>query len=75
MHEKHALAYNAAVESFLATHRQATRAMAKVERVLIVGGGLAGLALMIALRQRGLSAAIVEEGSDRTAPGTGPDNR
>lgn len=45
--------------------------MAKVERVLIAGGGLAGLALIIALRQRGLSAAIVERGSDRTAPGTG----
>jgi len=45
--------------------------MAKVERVLIVGGGLAGLALMIALRQRGLSAAIVERGNDLTASGAG----
>ena len=45
--------------------------MAKVERVLIVGGGLAGLALMIALRQRGLPAAIVERASDRAAPGAG----
>ena len=45
--------------------------MAKVERVLIAGGGLAGLALMIALRQRGLPAAIVERASDRAAPGAG----
>jgi 2-polyprenyl-6-methoxyphenol hydroxylase-like FAD-dependent oxidoreductase len=45
--------------------------MAKVERVLIVGGGLAGLALTIALHQRGLSAAVVERASDWTAPGAG----
>jgi 2-polyprenyl-6-methoxyphenol hydroxylase-like FAD-dependent oxidoreductase len=45
--------------------------MAKVERVLIVGGGLAGLALAIALRERGLSAAIVERASDWSAPGAG----
>ncbi|RWM87059.1 MAG: DUF4158 domain-containing protein [Mesorhizobium sp.] len=47
------------------------RLMAKVERVLIVGGGLAGLALMIALRQRGLPAAMVERASDRAVPGAG----
>ena len=45
--------------------------MAKVERLLIVGGGLAGLALAIALRQRGLSAAIVERASDWSVPGAG----
>lgn len=45
--------------------------MAKIERVLIVGGGLAGLALAIALRQRGLSAAIVERASDGAATGAG----
>jgi 2-polyprenyl-6-methoxyphenol hydroxylase-like FAD-dependent oxidoreductase len=32
--------------------------MARAERVLIVGGGMAGLSLTIALRQRGLSANI-----------------
>ena len=45
--------------------------MAKVERVLIVGGGLAGLALAIALRQQGLSAAIVERASDWASTGAG----
>ena len=45
--------------------------MAKVERVLIVGGGLAGLALAIALRRQGLSAAIVERASDWAATGAG----
>jgi 2-polyprenyl-6-methoxyphenol hydroxylase-like FAD-dependent oxidoreductase len=45
--------------------------MSKVERVLIVGGGLAGLALAIALRQRRLSAAIVERASDWSVPGAG----
>ena len=45
--------------------------VAKVERVLIVGGGLAGLAVAIALRQHGLSAAIVERASDWSAPGAG----
>ncbi len=34
--------------------------MAKVERVLIVGGGLAGLSLAIALRRRGIGCEIVE---------------
>jgi 2-polyprenyl-6-methoxyphenol hydroxylase-like FAD-dependent oxidoreductase len=45
--------------------------MATVERLLIVGGGLAGLALAIALRQRGLSAAIVERASDWSVTGAG----
>jgi 2-polyprenyl-6-methoxyphenol hydroxylase-like FAD-dependent oxidoreductase len=45
--------------------------MAKVERVLIVGGGLAGLALTISLRQQGLSAAIVERASDWATTGAG----
>ena len=47
------------------------RGRGKVERVLIVGGGLAGLALAIALRQRGLSAGIVERVSDWAATGAG----
>jgi 2-polyprenyl-6-methoxyphenol hydroxylase-like FAD-dependent oxidoreductase len=45
--------------------------MSKFDRLLIVGGGLAGLALAIALRQRGLSAAIVERASDWAATGAG----
>jgi 2-polyprenyl-6-methoxyphenol hydroxylase-like FAD-dependent oxidoreductase len=45
--------------------------MARIERVLIVGGGLAGLALTIALRQRGLSAETVERASDWSMPGAG----
>ncbi|MET0215295.1 MAG: FAD-dependent monooxygenase [Vicinamibacterales bacterium] len=45
--------------------------MARVERVLIVGGGLAGLALAIALRQRGLSAKTIERASDWSMPGAG----
>ena len=43
--------------------------MAKVERVLIVGGGMAGLSLAIALQQRGLWAEIVERADE--GPGTG----
>jgi 2-polyprenyl-6-methoxyphenol hydroxylase-like FAD-dependent oxidoreductase len=38
---------------------------------LIVGAGLAGLALAIALRQRGVSAAVIERATDRTPAGTG----
>jgi 2-polyprenyl-6-methoxyphenol hydroxylase-like FAD-dependent oxidoreductase len=42
-----------------------------VERIIIVGGGLAGLALAIALRQRGVSAEIVERADDWTTTGAG----
>lgn len=45
--------------------------MPKIERVLIVGGGLAGLALALALRQRGLSAAIAERSSHWATTGAG----
>jgi 2-polyprenyl-6-methoxyphenol hydroxylase-like FAD-dependent oxidoreductase len=45
--------------------------MDRVERVLIVGGGLAGLALAIALRQRGLSPALIERATSWGATGTG----
>jgi 2-polyprenyl-6-methoxyphenol hydroxylase-like FAD-dependent oxidoreductase len=41
------------------------------ERVLIVGGGVAGLALAIALRQRGILAAVVERGDPDTTAGAG----
>jgi 2-polyprenyl-6-methoxyphenol hydroxylase-like FAD-dependent oxidoreductase len=39
--------------------------------VLIVGGGIAGLSLAIALRQRGLSAEIVERADEGAGTGTG----
>jgi len=45
--------------------------MARVERVLIVGGGMAGLSLAIALRQRGLSAEIVERADEGAGTGAG----
>lgn len=45
--------------------------MARVERVLIVGGGIAGLSLAIALRQRGLSAEIVERADEGAGSGAG----
>ena len=45
--------------------------MARVERVLIVGGGMAGLSLAIALRQRGLSAEIVERADERAGTAAG----
>jgi 2-polyprenyl-6-methoxyphenol hydroxylase-like FAD-dependent oxidoreductase len=34
--------------------------MAAVKRVLIVGAGIGGLTLAIALRQRGIAAEVVE---------------
>jgi 2-heptyl-3-hydroxy-4(1H)-quinolone synthase len=43
----------------------------RVERVLIVGGGMAGLSLAIALRQRGRTADIVERGGEGAAAGAG----
>ena len=45
--------------------------MATVERVLIVGGGLGGLSLAIALRRQGLSAEIVERANKDTGTGAG----
>ena len=45
--------------------------MARVERVLIVGSGMAGLSLAIALRQRGVAAEIVERAHDGAGAGAG----
>jgi 2-polyprenyl-6-methoxyphenol hydroxylase-like FAD-dependent oxidoreductase len=42
-----------------------------VKRVLIVGGGIAGLALGIGLRQKGIGAEIVELKPDHAVPGLG----
>jgi 2-polyprenyl-6-methoxyphenol hydroxylase-like FAD-dependent oxidoreductase len=43
----------------------------RASRILIVGGGIAGLALARALRQRGLSAEIVERAGREEQVGTG----
>lgn len=45
--------------------------MQKVNNVLIVGGGIAGLSLAIALRQRGIAADIVEVTKEWTVYGVG----
>ena len=45
--------------------------MAKVERILIVGGGIAGLALAVALRQRGFAPEIVERSGTWPIAGAG----
>jgi 2-polyprenyl-6-methoxyphenol hydroxylase-like FAD-dependent oxidoreductase len=45
--------------------------VARVERVLIVGAGMAGLSLAIALRQRGLTAEVVERRAEGAADGAG----
>ena len=45
--------------------------MPGIERVLIVGAGLAGLAGTIALRRHGLSVTVVERATDRTPTGAG----
>jgi 2-polyprenyl-6-methoxyphenol hydroxylase-like FAD-dependent oxidoreductase len=36
--------------------------MAKVEHILIVGGGIAGLTAAVALRQRGFNPELIERG-------------
>lgn len=45
--------------------------MARVERVLIVGGRMAGLSFAIALQQRGLWAEIVERCDEGAGTGAG----
>jgi 2-polyprenyl-6-methoxyphenol hydroxylase-like FAD-dependent oxidoreductase len=45
--------------------------MAKVERILIVGGGIAGLTAAIALRQRGFSPELIEREPAWQAVGAG----
>ena len=45
--------------------------MAHIERILIVGGGIAGLTLAAALHQQGLSAELVERSTTWHAPGAG----
>lgn len=44
---------------------------ARVERILIVGAGIGGLSLAIALRHRGLSAEIVERADKGAGTGAG----
>ncbi|MDB6077583.1 MAG: monooxygenase, partial [Akkermansiaceae bacterium] len=41
------------------------------EEVIIVGGGIAGLAVAIALRQRGVTAVILEQAPDLREIGAG----
>ena len=45
--------------------------MIKAARILIVGAGLAGLSLAIALRNRGIEAQIVERDGDWSRDGAG----
>src|SRR5215469_10948025 len=45
--------------------------MAKVERILIVGGGIAGLTLATALQQQGFSPELVERSPEWPAIGAG----
>jgi FAD-dependent urate hydroxylase len=45
--------------------------MAKIERILIVGGGIAGLTAAIALRQRGFSPELIERSPAWRAVGAG----
>ena len=45
--------------------------MANIERILIVGGGIAGLTLATALHQQGFSAKLVERSSTWHATGAG----
>ncbi len=45
--------------------------MASVERILIVGGGIAGLTLGAALHQRSFSAELIERSASWEAIGAG----
>ena len=45
--------------------------MAHVERILIIGGGIAGLTLAIALRQHGFTAELIERSTSWHAIGAG----
>ncbi|MGA7805139.1 FAD-dependent monooxygenase [Bradyrhizobium sp.] len=45
--------------------------MSKIERILIVGAGMAGLALAISLRRQGLNPDIVERQHGWSVPGAG----
>jgi hypothetical protein len=45
--------------------------MSRIERILIVGAGMAGLALAISLRRQGVSPDIVERQQDWSVPGAG----
>ncbi len=45
--------------------------MARPQRVLVVGGGIAGLATARALLRHGIEAAIVERGAAWSHPGAG----
>lgn len=45
--------------------------MAAVEKILIVGGGIAGMTLAIALRQAGMQCDVVELTPEWTVPGVG----
>jgi FAD-dependent urate hydroxylase len=49
----------------------AERKMAQPQRVLVVGGGIAGLATARALQQQGLEADVVERAAAWSHPGTG----
>jgi 2-polyprenyl-6-methoxyphenol hydroxylase-like FAD-dependent oxidoreductase len=45
--------------------------MAEVRNILIVGGGIAGLTLAVALERQGFSAELVERSPDWRAVGAG----
>lgn len=45
--------------------------MAAVDNVVIVGGGIGGLTLAVALRQAGIAARVIEKGDRSTRLGTG----
>jgi cation diffusion facilitator CzcD-associated flavoprotein CzcO len=45
--------------------------MSRIERILVVDAGMAGLALAISLRRQGVSPHIVERQQDWSVPGAG----